>query len=215
MDTKQAKDFLVEQTAKQAALENVPLSDLEKRIMYFTESEDAAEDPIALNGEFEEQFDSDEFEVKISRLLQHAHKRVRTEDPQTARQWKDSVRFLEKGDHYILVLLTRQSSQERPPYDSLKLLGAGIVLAVLFGGFVALLAHFGIQLPSASRSWSGPPEGTRSSLPSWIQHSLLALMLGSYVCYLILLWLSKKRPLWIGQLWLKRIPHKSKRNSAK
>lgn len=32
----EAKDFLVRQTAEQAALENVPLSDLEKRMMYFT-----------------------------------------------------------------------------------------------------------------------------------------------------------------------------------
>ncbi|MGA3294463.1 MAG: hypothetical protein ABSE45_10835 [Candidatus Acidiferrales bacterium] len=34
MNTKQAKDFLVQQTAEQASVENVPLSDLEKRMMY-------------------------------------------------------------------------------------------------------------------------------------------------------------------------------------
>jgi len=38
MHVREAKDFLVQQTAEQAALENVPLSDLEKRMMYFTES---------------------------------------------------------------------------------------------------------------------------------------------------------------------------------
>jgi hypothetical protein len=30
----EAKDFLVRQTAEQAIIENVPLSDLEKRMMY-------------------------------------------------------------------------------------------------------------------------------------------------------------------------------------
>ncbi len=34
MKVLEAKDFLVQQTAEQAALENVPLSDLEKRMMY-------------------------------------------------------------------------------------------------------------------------------------------------------------------------------------
>lgn len=35
MNTKQAKDFLVEQTVEQAALEGVPPADVEKRMMYF------------------------------------------------------------------------------------------------------------------------------------------------------------------------------------
>ncbi|MGB2900309.1 MAG: hypothetical protein WBB89_13655 [Candidatus Acidiferrum sp.] len=38
MKVREAKDFLVAQTAEQASLEGVPLSDLEKRMMYFTES---------------------------------------------------------------------------------------------------------------------------------------------------------------------------------
>ena len=37
----EAKDFLVQQTAQQATLENVPLSDLEKRMMYFTKQVNA------------------------------------------------------------------------------------------------------------------------------------------------------------------------------
>ena len=38
MQVREAKDFLVQQTAEQAQLEGVPLSELEKRMMYFTES---------------------------------------------------------------------------------------------------------------------------------------------------------------------------------
>jgi hypothetical protein len=52
MDTKQAKDFLVAQVAEQAAIESVPLADLEKRMMYFTESDPAScPDPLTLNDE--------------------------------------------------------------------------------------------------------------------------------------------------------------------
>jgi hypothetical protein len=54
LNSKQAKDFLVEQTVEQAALESVPLYDVEKRMMYFTESDPAlCDDPIGLNYKFE------------------------------------------------------------------------------------------------------------------------------------------------------------------
>jgi len=61
----EAKDFLVQQTAEQAALENVPLSDLEKRMMYFTETDECPEDPIALNDAFEAEYETDEYEAKV------------------------------------------------------------------------------------------------------------------------------------------------------
>jgi len=53
MQILEAKNFLVQQTAEQARLEGVALSELEKRMMYFTESGYVPEDPITLNDEFE------------------------------------------------------------------------------------------------------------------------------------------------------------------
>jgi hypothetical protein len=130
MQIREAKDFLVMQTAEQAALEGVPLSDLEKRMMYFTENAGAIEDPVKLNEEFEAQYDSEEFETKIAKLLHHAHARVKKESPEKARLWSNAIRTLNKGDHYILVLWSLPSTDERPPYDSLKLLVAAILIAL-------------------------------------------------------------------------------------
>jgi hypothetical protein len=45
MTVREAKDYLMAQMVQQTTLEGVALSDLEKRIMYFTESEDAIENP--------------------------------------------------------------------------------------------------------------------------------------------------------------------------
>jgi hypothetical protein len=92
MQVREAKDFLVQETAKQAALEGVPLSDLEKRMMYFTENEEMSEDPIALNDEFEAQYDTDEYEEKISRLMHHAHARVIKEHAEGRKIWKAALR---------------------------------------------------------------------------------------------------------------------------
>ena len=77
MDSKEAKDFLVEQTAKQSAIQGVTLSDLERRMMYFTESDDFGGNPIEWNEEFESRYDTATYEVKISDLMRNAYKRIK------------------------------------------------------------------------------------------------------------------------------------------
>ena len=163
MRIREAKDFLIAQTAKQAALEGVPLSDLEKRMMYFSENEETSEDPIKLNDEFEAEYDSDEYEAKISRLLHHAYARIKKENREAARQWNEAIRDLSKGDHYLPVLWEGEPSQnlfapsfsEREPSQKLfslsfwKLLAIAIlVLVILMIGFVAY-SHYGESHPNA------------------------------------------------------------------
>ncbi len=104
MRVREAKDFLVEQTVKQAEMEGIPLSELEKRMMYFTEGKSAVEDPVSLNEEFEAQYDNAKYERKISRLMGGAYKRLRHENSVDRKSWDSAVRCLKKGDHYILVL---------------------------------------------------------------------------------------------------------------
>jgi hypothetical protein len=131
MNNKQAKDFLVEQTAQQAALENIPLSDLEKRMMYFTESDPSYDDYIGLTAEFEEQYDTAEYEAKIARLLRNAHRRLKKENAETARVWKASFRKLREGDHYLLVLWSAAPLRDHPTRDVFKHVGIGVLIAVL------------------------------------------------------------------------------------
>ena len=148
MNTRQAKDFLVQQTAEQAALEKVPLAELEKGMMYFTESDPAScDNPIDLNREFEEQYDTGEYELKISRLLRHAHKRLKQEDPQKLRNWNQAERTLRRGDHYILVLLdTKPGSRQQGPRIGMAIawgsgLGIALVILMILG---TILDHYGL-----------------------------------------------------------------------
>jgi hypothetical protein len=125
MNSKQAKDFLVQQAAEQAALENLPLSDLEKRMMYFTESDPSSCDkPVELNDVFEAKYDTEEYEVKVSNLLYHAHDRLR--DSQAKCMWDEAICELRKGDHYLLVLLA-----EKPH--------ASVLAKSLWNGLLALV----------------------------------------------------------------------------
>jgi len=137
MRVREAKDFLVAQTAEQAALEGVPLSELEKRMMYFTESAGAVEDPSKLNEEFEAQYDSEEYESKIAKLLHHAHERVKKESDDTRARWGEAIKCLRRGDHYLLVPWDLTPPGERPRGDSVKLFFAGLGIAALI--FVVVL----------------------------------------------------------------------------
>ena len=139
MKVREAKDFLAQQTAEQAALEGVPLSDLEKRMIYFTESGYVPEDPIKLNDEFEAEYDSDEYEAKISRLLHNAYRRLRKENDAARKNWDLAIKCLRRGDHYLLVMWDLAPSTWTPVSDSLKLLASslGIIALALLVFFIA------------------------------------------------------------------------------
>lgn len=64
MNSKQALDFFATQAAHQAEIDGISLSDLEKRMMYFTGGPDFVYDPIQLNEEFEAAYDTTEYEAK-------------------------------------------------------------------------------------------------------------------------------------------------------
>jgi hypothetical protein len=145
MNTKQAKDFLSQQAADQAALDNTPFSDIERRMMYFTESDpESCHDPLALNDEFEAQCDIAEYEAKLSHLLQRAYERLKTEDPSRKETWDEAIHELRKGDHYLLVFWHAKSPPERPKGDSFKLLGAALLIVAGIGIAVFLAIKYNI-----------------------------------------------------------------------
>jgi hypothetical protein len=191
MKTKQAKDFLVQQTTEQAALENIPLSDIEKKMMYFTESDaTSCDNPVELNEEFEAQHDTAEYEAKISRLLHHARLRLKEEDPARARDWDRSIRTLRKGDHYILVLWDVKPPSEHPVRDSLKLLSLGMLVAmgVLVAAFTT--AKYNINLDRLRRYL--PALSPRLEVVLYIGFVLLAVG-GFYLFnWVLVAWLERK-----------------------
>lgn len=186
MRVREAKDFLVTQTAEQAALEGVPLSDLEKRMMYFTESRDAVEDPIKLHEQFEAQYDSEKYESKIAKLLHHAHERVKKESDDARTHWDDAIKSLRRGDHYLLVMWDLAPSDERPRGDSLKLLAAGLGVAAL----VFIVGFFADKLEPQWR-W------LQKNIPLPNPHVLLGVFLALLVAGLFF-----QRPLGIALDWL-------------
>ena len=141
MRVRQAKDFLVQQAAEQAALDGLPLSDLEKRMMYFTEGKDATEDPTIQNDEFEAQYDTAKFEKKLSGLMRRAYRRLKKEDPERVNQWNKAIRSLRRGDHYILVLCSQHFAHGSRIYW--RLVAVCLVPLALFWLFGLLFSAHG------------------------------------------------------------------------
>jgi hypothetical protein len=118
MTVKQAKDFLVQQTTQQAALEGMALSDVERRMMYLAESDTSCEDPLQPSEK-----------LKISGLLHHAFERIKTED-RDIREWNLAIHALRRGDHVLLGLWDTKPANEHFVYDFLKLLSIAILAAM-------------------------------------------------------------------------------------
>lgn len=176
MNDLEAKDFLVQQTADQAALDHVEFSALEKRMMYFTESGEMREDLFELNAAFEAEYDSTAYEKKISRLMARAYRRIKEENPEKLRLWKEAFRILSKGDHYILVfwrqIPARKSVRMWPTYVLGALVAAGLWAFMLF--------FFGSR--GGSRRGGPAPADTYIGVPGpLVQHILQALFLFAVV----------------------------------
>jgi len=196
MKTKQAKNFLVQQAAEQAALENVPLSDLEKKMMYFTESDPSScDNPVELNDEFEAQYETAEYEAKVSRLLRHAYNRLKEEDPERARDWDQSIRTLRNGDHYILLLWEIKPPRKRPVRDSLNLLAVGTFVAAVLVVLTFLAAKYNINLDRINLDRFAkylPAPSPGLAIVLYVGLALLAI--GGFSLYnrLLVAWLERK-----------------------
>ena len=70
----EAKQFFISRIVAEAVRENAPLSDLEKRTLYFTETgSDAKQEYLDDVAQLEDQYDDWEYEEKVTSLLKKAH----------------------------------------------------------------------------------------------------------------------------------------------
>ncbi len=146
MKVKEAKDFLVAQTAQQAILEGMPLSKLEERMMYFTEDGSLAEDPVQLNEEFEAQYNTAKYEKKISHLMRHAYRHVKKENSEKTLLWNNAIRTLRRSDHYILVLWGHPLSHSSP--RDWLIFAVPVLFGALYWAIAAFLLHSYLPAPN-------------------------------------------------------------------
>ena len=101
-----AVNLLISRIEQQASHDNVALSDLERKMLRWSEIEPDGLCDGELNDRFESEYDSDEYETKISGLLKRAYQRD-SSNPDRESEWDDIRRALEGHDYYLIVLLAQ------------------------------------------------------------------------------------------------------------
>jgi len=152
---REALDFLVGRIAVEAKREDVPLSDIERKILYFSETGWTLPDMAAVSATFDQNYDQGEYEQKVARLIAKISAEHHGHNKEEEEKWDAAALKLSEGDHYIQVLLNVTSSIHdgppaghgfipslnppavRPPYDRLKLLV--VAMLVLFAALLLTL----------------------------------------------------------------------------
>lgn len=138
MDAVAAKQFLISKVIGQAEVEQVSISEVEKKMLHFTEVHPSLPDMYEVNTQFERNHDSDEYEAKVATLLKNARNCDREPSPEGDQKWEDALNALKDHDHYILVM-TEQAFGRGSVSRSSRLqdfliyvaLGVGVVLILL------------------------------------------------------------------------------------
>jgi hypothetical protein len=125
-----AKEFLVNKIVEEAEREGVLLSDVERKMLYFSETGWTLPDMMEVNEAFDREYDQAAYESKIKKLVNQLLANARASDENSA-SWNEAVRTLKQEDHYILVMVDGATASKRPPGDMLKLVATA--LAVVCG----------------------------------------------------------------------------------
>jgi hypothetical protein len=138
---REAKEYLVGRTVEEARREGVPLSEIETKMMYFSETASTLPDIWEVNEEFDRDYDQVEYEGKIAGLIRGLSDNARERDTTELANWNEAIRTLRNEDHYLLVMIdvaggsiapVGVSSREESLQRLLKLfvLGFGLFLVV-------------------------------------------------------------------------------------
>ena len=126
-----AKEFIIGRIVEEARRENVPLSEVERKMLYSSETAWTLPDMATVHDAFDREYDQAKYEQKIAGLIRKVSTDARANNQLGFEAWTEAVRSLRKEDHYLLVMIAAGSS-DRPRGEFLKLVVTALaVVAVL------------------------------------------------------------------------------------
>ena len=125
---REAKDYIAERISEEADRNGVPLTEVERKMLYFSETGWTLPDMKQVNSEFDRDYDQDEYEDKIGELASKIQLRLRTQGKSEIETWDRAIMKLSQGDHYLLVLVDAKSPAKEGTKHSLTVLVTAFVL---------------------------------------------------------------------------------------
>lgn len=166
----QAKEFLISQIAEQAHKEKATLSEIERKMLYFTEAEETRPDIYEVNEQFDREYDASVYEKKIAGLLRNAHRRILKESPDGESRWKRAIADLRKEEHYLLVMV----DQSLQPTSEFWVVAKGSIVLAL-----AMLVFVALQDYAENKGWV--PH--QIHLGFWLFAAFIMLLMGFEFCH--------------------------------
>ncbi len=133
---REAKEYLVGVIAKEAENTGTPLTEVERKMLYFTETGWTLPDMKEVSSEFDRNCDQDKYEDKIASIVARIDARLAQERQDGRMAWDRALEKLSEGDHYLLVLVNAATPHRKAVRHNLKIL----IIAVLF--FVLAAVNF-------------------------------------------------------------------------
>ena len=100
-----AKEYLIERIATEAQREGVALTEIERNMLFFSETGWTLPNMLEVNAEFERVCDNNEYERMIAELVRKVEKQNEAAGGDEQSKWDDAVAKLSEGDHYLLTLI--------------------------------------------------------------------------------------------------------------
>jgi hypothetical protein len=142
-----AKKFLVNRVIEQAKQDGISLSEIEIQMLGFAEATASAKDMEAA-AVFERDFNDEEYEAKIARLLKSAYQQDKESGKEEA--WNSALAELADEDIYLFVMIERAgisgSSALSNWFDWRLILGLWPACIVVTVVIVLAFTHFGARL---------------------------------------------------------------------
>lgn len=126
--SRDAKEFLVGRIVTEAQREKVPLSEVERKMLYFSETSWTLLDIAKVNDAFGLEYDQTEYEQKIARLIGKLWADARADNKEEFDALREAVNVLGREDHYLLVLIAVAGASVRPRGDVLKLVAIALAI---------------------------------------------------------------------------------------
>jgi hypothetical protein len=136
-----AKQFLLSRVLEQAQRDGAPLSEIEKRMLLFSE-QSASDGDVKAEREFDAECDDQQYEAKITRLFRRAY--ANDKGTVDEHSWKEALDALRDEDVYALVMVDQAGIPRAKSYggavlsafDPEDVLFAVFEVGVLGVGFV-------------------------------------------------------------------------------
>jgi hypothetical protein len=112
----EARRFFADKVIQRADVEGIPLSDDERRMLFWSESAPESVADKDLAERLAAQISDADYEAKIVGLLRRSFIHDVNGDARAKDIWREAWSVLEQGDHYVLVMIDQAVGRKLKPW---------------------------------------------------------------------------------------------------